>query len=321
MKGRQIAAAKWGLITPWDKDMNHFALFNCRSETMNELNSFKKLSQGPQARRGIVFFDGFYEWKGEKGKKQPHYIYRSSGKCIIVAVLFNECPALSGTRTFTIVTRSSHGPMQKIHSRQPVVLSEASAETWIHGTDEAVKRLLASEAATDVLDKEAKFYAVTKAMGVASYKGEDCSKEIVPSGGGGGSPARSQPSIKNFFSSSSSSSSSSPTAGGNSGRCVGAFKQEQQPSLASHQGQCQGATGGKSRATISGPLGKFFSSSSSSSSTDSTVAANTVGTKMKREEPDAQHQGKEAEKWEVVLLPVAKAARTAGETDEIIDLT
>jgi putative SOS response-associated peptidase YedK len=206
-KGRELRAAVWGLITPWDKKVNHFALFNGRSETFQDLPSFAN------TKRGIIFVDGFYEWKGEgKTGKQPHYIYLKTGKPMMMAVAYNYCQALN-KNTFSIMTRASYGGMQSIHTRQPLLLSEESAEVWLNGSQGAVKALVASNKSFEVLEKEGKWHPVTSKVGKPAYKGEDCSHEIDTSVG----------SIKSFFSSGKKplpppaaylSSSSSPSSSG-----------------------------------------------------------------------------------------------------------
>jgi len=204
--GNRLIAAKWGLITPWDQEMNHFQLFNARSETAGELNSFKKLFKGKDASRGIVIFDGFYEWCGEKskldGKKQPFYFYRSDDEPMIAAVLFNYCQQLQ-SYTYTMLTRKSYGKMKPMHSRQPLLLTEENARLWL-SSDSDVEALLASDTATtEVLESYSKFHPVTKKMGLVSYKEADCSTPVE--GVTLRSPVKSK-SITSFFSTGGSGS-------------------------------------------------------------------------------------------------------------------
>ena len=178
---KKILAAKWGLITPWDKDINHFNLFNARSETADKLNSFKRLFKGKDAKRGIIFMDGFYEWCGEKckldGKKQPYYFYREDGEPMIAAVLYNYSSELE-TNTYTMITRQSFGKMKPMHSREPLLLTVKSVDLWL-GSDSDVDRLLEDEAAcTEVLEKSSKFHPVTKKMGLVAYQENDCATPI-----------------------------------------------------------------------------------------------------------------------------------------------
>ena len=59
---------KWSYSPSWKKDMN---LINCRSETMNDKPSFKN------AKRCIIFQNGWYEWQKNEKEKIPFYLYCS----------------------------------------------------------------------------------------------------------------------------------------------------------------------------------------------------------------------------------------------------
>ena len=177
---KKVLAAKWGLIAPWDKEVNHFNLFNARSETADELNSFKRLFKGKDARRGIVFMDGFYEWCGEKsktdGKKQPYYFYRED-QPMMAAVLYDYSRELQAN-TYTMMTRKSFGKMKPMHNREPLLLTEATAPLWL-GSDSDVDQLLADESScTEVLEKLCKYHPVTKKMGLVAYQESDCATPI-----------------------------------------------------------------------------------------------------------------------------------------------
>ena len=67
---------RWGLVPFWAKDLKiGYKTFNARSENIDKTNSFRTaFSKG---RRCIIPADGFYEWKGKKGDKQPYYIRRA----------------------------------------------------------------------------------------------------------------------------------------------------------------------------------------------------------------------------------------------------
>ena len=286
-KNREMKTAVWGLITPWDKKLNHFALFNGRSETWQELPSFKN------TKRGVIFIDGFYEWKGEnKTGKQPYYIYLKTGKPMMIAVAYNFCSVLN-KNTFSILTRASYGLMQSIHTRQPVLLSEEAAEIWLNGSNEAVKALVASNKSFEVLEKEGKWHPVTSKIGKPSYKGEDCSLEIDTSVG----------KIRSFFSptkngppSSSSSSSAEAVAGRQEGGTAGA-------STLSGSARSPSRSPTKKKAVgITGPMAKFL------------VQQHSPGKRGREDSPKKEQEDEEEEE-----VRAAKEARTS--STEIIDLT
>ena len=59
----------WGLVPFWAKDTSiGNRMINARAETVSEKPSFRNAFR---KRRCLILADGFYEWKGEKGGKQP----------------------------------------------------------------------------------------------------------------------------------------------------------------------------------------------------------------------------------------------------------
>ena len=83
--------------------------------------------------RAIVPAQGWYEWTGEKGKKQPWHIHRKDGKPLFLVALanfgsFTENPAEAG---FVLVTDAADEGMLDIHDRRPVVLEAEDAELWL----------------------------------------------------------------------------------------------------------------------------------------------------------------------------------------------
>ncbi|MBC7514541.1 MAG: SOS response-associated peptidase family protein [Herminiimonas sp.] len=84
--------------------------------------------------RAIVAADGWYEWTGEKGNKQPWHIHRTTREPIFMVALGNF-GAMSdnnkATAGFTIVTADALGGMVDVHDRRPVVLSAQDAILWM----------------------------------------------------------------------------------------------------------------------------------------------------------------------------------------------
>ncbi len=62
----------WGLVPFWAKDVSiGNRMINARVESIAEKPSFRDAFK---SRRCLIPADGFYEWQGEKGKKQPVFI-------------------------------------------------------------------------------------------------------------------------------------------------------------------------------------------------------------------------------------------------------
>lgn len=83
--------------------------------------------------RGVVAAEGWYEWTGEKGHKQPWHIHRKDGKPIYMLALanfggFEQNRAEAG---FVLITDDASGGMLDIHDRRPVVLDAADAALWL----------------------------------------------------------------------------------------------------------------------------------------------------------------------------------------------
>jgi putative SOS response-associated peptidase YedK len=83
--------------------------------------------------RGIVPAEGWYEWTGEKGHKQPWHIHRKDHEPLYMLALanfgpFEENRAEAG---FVIVTAGADGGMLDIHDRRPVVLGAEDAALWL----------------------------------------------------------------------------------------------------------------------------------------------------------------------------------------------
>ena len=124
---------KWSYSPSWKKDMN---LINCRSETMNEKPSFKN------AKRCVIFHNGWYEWKKKDKQKIPFYHYCSSSN---FAGLYNEMGCL-------ILTRKSIDQINHIHHRQPLLLEDNEIYSYLEG-----ENILNSNANNNI-----KFHCVSK---------------------------------------------------------------------------------------------------------------------------------------------------------------
>lgn len=77
--------------------------------------------------------DGWYEWTGEKGHKQPWYIRLESDRPMFLAALTNYRPDKEpGEGTgFVIVTEAADQGLVDVHDRRPVVFAPEDAALWI----------------------------------------------------------------------------------------------------------------------------------------------------------------------------------------------
>ncbi|MEM7224915.1 MAG: SOS response-associated peptidase [Pseudomonadota bacterium] len=129
---RHYGSLRWGLIPFWAKDMKIGPrLINARAETVTEKPSFRTALK---QRRCLIAADGFYEWSGAKGAKQPHRFTLADGGPFGFAGLWERWrdPA-DGTEieSCTIITCAANEVVAQIHPRMPVILPPEAFETWL----------------------------------------------------------------------------------------------------------------------------------------------------------------------------------------------
>jgi putative SOS response-associated peptidase YedK len=154
---REMTLVRWGLLPPWVKDPRTFTtLINARSETAAEKPSFRGAMRH---RRCLVPANGFYEWTGKPGAKQPHAIRPRNGGLIAFAGLYEHWLGADGSEleTMAILTTSANATASAVHDRMPVILGPDSFAAWLDcrgGTSAGLERLLVP-APDDLLDVQA----------------------------------------------------------------------------------------------------------------------------------------------------------------------
>lgn len=129
--GTELALVRWGLIPPWVNDPRSFStLINARAETAAEKPSFRAALRH---RRCLVPTDGFYEWSGPKGDKQPHLVAQRSGGLMAMAGLWEHWMAPDGSelQTMAILTVAANASTQRLHDRMPLILPPTAFATWL----------------------------------------------------------------------------------------------------------------------------------------------------------------------------------------------
>jgi putative SOS response-associated peptidase YedK len=151
----------WGLVPFWANDISiGNRMINARAETVAQKPSFKNAFK---KRRCLIIADGFYEWKGTKGQKQPYFITLPDNKPFAFAGLWetwrkNDKQSLY--RSCTIITTEACEAMRDIHHRMPVILKPAAYESWLNPANQnvnEVKNILKQSLVTDLIG-----YAVSK---------------------------------------------------------------------------------------------------------------------------------------------------------------
>jgi putative SOS response-associated peptidase YedK len=135
---RELTLVRWGMIPSWVKNPGEFAtLINARSETAAEKPSFRGALRH---RRCLVPADGFYEWSGSKGAKQPHLIRpkaaEGAGHLMALAGLWENWVGADGSEieTMAILTTAANTTVATVHDRMPVILAPADFDRWLDCT-------------------------------------------------------------------------------------------------------------------------------------------------------------------------------------------
>lgn len=119
---------KWGFP---NYRQNSGVIINARCETLAEKSTFRKLLQN---NRCLIPASGFYEWKTIEKRKEKYLIRPTSDKLMYFAGLYNNFTDKNGLpfTSFVIITTEANSQMSQIHTRMPVILSSAVANSWMN---------------------------------------------------------------------------------------------------------------------------------------------------------------------------------------------
>lgn len=167
----------WGLVPFWAKDISiGSGMINARAETVASKPSFRNAFK---KRRCLIPANGFYEWKGDKGNKQPYYVFMPSGEPFAFAGLWEtwtdkESGEESVYKSCAIITTSASGTIRGIHHRMPVILDPKFHEKWLNAQIQDPKKL------EIILQKglihDMKYYPVSKLVNSVKNNDPNCIK-------------------------------------------------------------------------------------------------------------------------------------------------
>jgi len=167
----------WGLVPFWAKDISIGSrMINARSETIAEKPSFRNAFK---RRRCLIPADGFYEWKGEKGRKQPMFITLPDSKPFAFAGLWeswNKADPESPYKSCTIITAAASESIRDIHHRMPVILKPEAYDAWLDPDNRDTVGL--GEMLTDEIVTELVGYPVSKQVNSARNNDPACIEPI-----------------------------------------------------------------------------------------------------------------------------------------------
>ena len=146
----------WGLVPFWAKDKTIGAkMINARAESVATKPSFREAFK---KRRCLILADGFYEWKGRKGARQPMFITLPDRSPFAFAGLWETWRDRQNPdkayRSCAIITRDAAGAMKALHHRMPVILAPNAYDPWLDSGNkdpEALHSLLQTGALTDLI--------------------------------------------------------------------------------------------------------------------------------------------------------------------------
>lgn len=143
---REPMMARWWLVPSWHKgDLKDWkaTTFNARIEEAAKKPTFRAVWKHG---RCLIPAGGYYEWTGEKGAKQPHFI-RSAGNA--ETLWFAGLASRWGPRpsafpaepesargellTCAILTRAANDDVRAVHHRMPVILNGDERDRWLAG--------------------------------------------------------------------------------------------------------------------------------------------------------------------------------------------
>ena len=168
----QVEQMFWGYKPAWYK---RGPASNARPDTVLKGSPFWKPLL---TRRILVPAEGWYEWAGDKGDKQPWFIHAKDGAPILMAGIaaWNPDAEMDAAHGFAIVTDDSAGGMVDIHDRRPVTLTPDDALAWVNPEtpiDDALDIL-----STPRPESAFVWYQVTRAMGNSRYQLADASEPV-----------------------------------------------------------------------------------------------------------------------------------------------
>lgn len=126
--------ARWWLVPSWHrgnlKDWKA-TTFNARIEEAKDKPAFRAVWRHG---RCVIPAAGYYEWTGERGAKQPHFIHPAgNNETLFFAGLASRWEDLL---TCTILTRAANDTTADLHHRMPVILDPEERDAWLGGSDD-----------------------------------------------------------------------------------------------------------------------------------------------------------------------------------------
>jgi len=177
---RRLVSLHWGLIPFWADDRKiGYRTINARSETAHKSPAFRAAFR---SRRCLIPATGFFEWDKLQGSRQPFFIYRTDGKPMTFAGLWEHWEDKEGKELIescSILTTDAAEPVARLHDRMPVILEPGDFDLWLDPQEQNLEQLRDLMHPTDqgVLS----MHPVSRYVNKAGNEGEKC---LEPAEGG-----------------------------------------------------------------------------------------------------------------------------------------
>ena len=184
---RHVKKRHWGLVPFWAKDISIGSrMINARVETVTSKPAFRAALK---QRRCLIPANGFYEWKGKAGNKQPYYFHLPSGEPFAFAGLYEvwedkEAPSETDPyKSCTIITTDASDSVKNIHNRMPLILKPEAYDEWLDPENKEPGRI--EEVLKKRSVKELKRYPVSKLVNQVGNNKRECIEPMKGIGGSG----------------------------------------------------------------------------------------------------------------------------------------
>lgn len=176
--GKRLVRLQWGLVPFWAEDPRiGNRLINARSESVEKKPAFRSAFR---KRRCLIVADGFYEWQGHKGRKQPFYLTVENARPFGLAglwELWRDRDTGEALYSCTILTTAAADGLKDLHDRMPVVLKPEFSDAWLDPNlkPERLKQIL-----SDGVETEFQRRPVSRRVNRVQDDDPGCIQEIVP---------------------------------------------------------------------------------------------------------------------------------------------
>jgi putative SOS response-associated peptidase YedK len=145
--GRTASLFRWGLLARGAQPSHVTGHINARLETLGERATFRDAAMH---RRCLVPADGFYEWRGPRGLRQPFHLALPAAALFAMAAIWepSESESAEGLASLAIVTTAAAPNVAALHDRMPLIVDPAGYAEWLGTGTRDIDAILAALPAT-----------------------------------------------------------------------------------------------------------------------------------------------------------------------------